>query len=116
MYEVLSKNKIIHKISIPTWQREIIDASILEVEAGTNGFQGGDSGHGSRTYFRLKDICSSDITIRTLTDSFNNPTGVEILLGGDSELRTFMEALEFAVKVLKEESEYESPVIREGED
>jgi hypothetical protein len=116
MYEILSKNKVINRICIPTWQREIINANILEVEAGTNGYQGGDSGHGSRTYFRLKDVCSSDLTVRALSDKFGNPSGVEILLGGDTELKTFIEALEFAIKVFKEESEHASPVIREGED
>jgi hypothetical protein len=116
MYEVISKKKVINRICIPTWWREIFDANIFEIEVGTNGYQGGDSGHGSRTYFRVKDICSSDINVKTLTDKFGDTTGVEVLLGGDSELRTFIEALEFALKVLKEESEHNKPVIREGED
>ena len=57
MYEVTERRrKLEDGTEITTYTREVISCNILQVEAGTNGFQGGDSGHGSRTYFRIKDL------------------------------------------------------------
>ena len=33
----------------------------LGVTVATNGYQGGDSGHGGRTYLSFEDLCSTDI-------------------------------------------------------
>ena len=76
---------------------------ILEVEAGTNGYQGGDSGHGGRTYFRIKDEGSTDMNIQTRSDRYGG-SEVEVILGGDCELETMIRALKFITKVLEEES------------
>lgn len=35
---------------ITTYSREITSANVLEAEAGTTGYMGGDTGHGGRTY------------------------------------------------------------------
>lgn len=53
MYEI-KKNlrKLEDGHEITTYTCEVESVNILKVDAGTNGFQGGDSGHGSRTYFR----------------------------------------------------------------
>ena len=49
MYEIKENNRKIDGMDVTTYTREIYSANVLSVEAGTNGFQGGDSGHGSRT-------------------------------------------------------------------
>ncbi len=87
-----------------TFTREITDANILEVEAGTTGYKGGDSGHGGRTYFRIKDLASTDMRVNTVTDCFGHTDELEVVLGGDTELSTIIKALKFITRVLEEES------------
>lgn len=102
MYEVASKTRRIKGVDVETWEREIIDANILSVEAGTNGYQGGDTGHGGRTYIRISDEGGTDISAKVLKDRYGDTTGIEIALGGDAELSTMIEALKFITKVLEE--------------
>ena len=92
---------------VTTWSREIVNCNILEVEAGTNGYQGGDSGHGSRTYLRLKDLGSTDIRCNVEADQFGCDS-IEIILGGDAELETMKEALRWMLSVLETQSEMEA--------
>lgn len=79
-------------------ETEIVNCNILGVKVATNGYCGGDSGHGSRTYFRLEDLASTNINIRLLKDK----RGVEVMLGGDAELETFIQALRWAADNLEE--------------
>lgn len=102
MYEVTRKARKINGVYVETWERDIIDANILSVEAGTNGYQGGDTGHGSRTYIRISDEGGTDICAKVLKDRYGDTTGIEIALGGDAELSTMIEALKFITKVLEE--------------
>ena len=102
MYEVASKTRRIKGVDVETWEREIIDANILSVEAGTNGYQGGDTGHGGRTYIRISDDCGTDISAKVLKDRYVDTSGIEIALGGDAELSTIIEAFKFITKVLEE--------------
>ncbi len=54
MYEVKENSKILKDgTEITTYSRDVISCNILEVEAGTTGYCGGDTGHGSHTYFRI---------------------------------------------------------------
>lgn len=85
--------------NIITWSRDVVSANILEAEAGTNGFKGGDTGHGSRSFLRLADLGGSDIVCRAV------PDGIEIELGGDCELRTVIEALKWMTSVLEIQAE-----------
>lgn len=104
MYEVIEKRKMLPDgTEISTYTREVISANILEVEAGTTGYMGGDSGHGSRTYFRIQDSASTDMEIRTFVDK-HGCNGFEVFLGGDCELETTIRALKFITKVLEDES------------
>lgn len=89
---------------ITTFSREVVSANILEVEAGTTGFCGGDSGHGGRTYFRIQDLGSTDIRVNTHRDRFGED-GFEVVLGGDCELDTVITALKFITKVLEDQSQ-----------
>lgn len=83
---------------------EIVSANIIEVKAGTNGFCGGDSGHGSRTYFSIADLGSTDITVNQLKVGRCGNVGFEVILGGDCELSTIIEALKFITETLEEKA------------
>ncbi len=88
-------------IKINTLRKDIEGANILTVEAGTNGYKGGDSGHGSRTFIKIEDASSTDIRIKV------NETedGVSLIFGGDSELRTVIESLHFITDTLEKYAE-----------
>lgn len=96
MYEIRESIRDVGNVAITTYKRDVVMANIIEVEAGTNGYCGGDSGHGSRTYFRIQDKGSTDINATALDG------GIEITLGGDSELESIIEALKFVVIVLED--------------
>ena len=115
--------RIIDGIHIETEKSECISANIIGVEAGTTGYCGGDSGHGGRTYFRLSDLASTEMRLSfTSQHSYNNgvveidgkqyqvgsiscsnleASDIQIVFGGDCELDTFIEALEFTLNTLK---------------
>ena len=103
MYEVTSGEREIGGKTIETFKREIYNCNILEVEAGTNGYQGGDTGHGSRTYIRIQDMGGTDIEVRPTPDYTGEEDGVVIALGGDAELTTIIEALNFITQVLDDQ-------------
>lgn len=103
MYEVMKKERLLKDGRLETWERDIVSCNILQVEAGTNGFHGGDGGNGCRTYIRIENLASTSIRVRTLGE--NGGDGFEIVLSGDTELSTMLEALEFIQKVLKDQIE-----------
>lgn len=100
MFAITEGTRRIGGIDVPTYKREIISANILEVEAGTNGYQGGDAGHGSRTYFRIENQGGTDIQVHPL--GRYGDEGFEVSLGGDCELETIIMALKFITKVLED--------------
>lgn len=102
-FSMVSESKTSNKRGFETRTVEITSCNILEVEVGTTGYMGGDSGHGCKTYFRLKDLASTDITVESITDKYGS-SEVIIQLGGDTELQTFIEALKYAVTVLEEQT------------
>ena len=83
---------------VTTYSRVIENANILYAEAGTTGLQGGDTGHGCRTYIAIRDLGGTDISAKTID---NGKGGFEVLLGGDAELATMIEALKFII-ILRE--------------
>lgn len=91
--------------NVVTWARDITNANCLEAEAGTNGFQGGDSGHGSRTFVRIEDMASTDIRCNVQHDAFGKTQAIEIELGGDTELETFITALKWIISILEVQME-----------
>jgi hypothetical protein len=103
----------IDDIDVPLAVKEYHDLCFLKVEVGTNGYQGGDTGHGSRTVLRLENCASCDFRASIvrrgqpvespefLTDIGEPVDRIEIVLGGDSELSRFVDALSFAVKSLE---------------
>ena len=105
MYEVTERRrKLDDGTEITTYTRDEVSCNSLQVEAGTTGYKGGDTGHGGRTYFRIKDEGGTDIDIKPFMDRFGSE-GFEVTLGGDCELETMIRALKFITKVLEEESE-----------
>lgn len=106
MYEIKQGEREVFGRRIPTFSREIYSANILEVEAGTNGYCGGDCGHGSRTYIRITDLGGTCMSVipRALGDQgdLDEGQGVEIMLGGDCELGTIIDGLEFILQALKD--------------
>lgn len=94
-----------------TLKCEFDSCNILEVEVGTTGYMGGDTGHGGRTYLRIKDLASTDLRCRVISEGRMNRfdkaaevSQIEVILGGDTEMETFIEALDFAVKTLKQQA------------
>jgi hypothetical protein len=105
MYEIKeNRRELFDGTEITTYTRDVVSANILQVEAGTTGYIGGDTGHGGRTYFRISDEASTDIHVAPFMDRFGC-NGFEVTLGGDCELETMIRALKFITKVLEEESE-----------
>ena len=102
MYEIKRNTRIVMDSDIETWSREICHANILEVEAGTNGLHGGDAGHGSRAFLRIKDLGGTCMDAVINRDSWGNAEEIAISLGGDAEICSFISALKFAIKVLEE--------------
>jgi hypothetical protein len=88
--------RTIDQREVPTLTKQFHTACILEVEAGTNGAFGGDSGHGSRTYLRFKDLGSFDIRAKASVDGKE----LQIVFGGDFELQEIQSALLFAAEAI----------------
>jgi len=78
--------------------------NILKVQAGTNCPMGGDSGHGGRTVLRIMDMGGSDIRVGINGAAAEPVQSIEIVLGGDCEHDTFVDALDFALRVLSPRS------------
>lgn len=93
--------RFVFDTEILTTSTEIVCANILNVEAGTNGLKGGDSGHGSRTYIRIEDLGGGDISANLIRNQYGDVRGVEISLGGDSELETMADAAKFIAEILQ---------------
>lgn len=103
MYEIKAEDRTLDDgTKITTYCREITNCNILEVIAGTTGYQGGDSGHGGRTFFAIHDLASTDITVELI--GADGCGGFEVTLGGDSELETMIQALKFITKALEDEA------------
>ena len=74
MYEIKENSRILKDgTELTTYTRDVVSANILEVEAGTTGYQGGDSGHGGRTYFRIEDAGSTDMKSAAMSTSMAAP-------------------------------------------
>lgn len=86
-------------------RKDIESANVLRVEADTNGFCGGDSGHGGFTYIAIENIAASDIRFDVFEKECEHQR-LEIRLGGDCELMTIIDGLTIIVDHLKALSGY----------
>lgn len=87
--------------TIPLASTSFESLNILKVDVGTNCPCGGDSGHGGRTILRLTNEASTDMRIRVDGGAQTEIRSVELILGGDTECETLIQALEFALSALK---------------
>ena len=99
---------LIDGITVPVETLGIYDLNVMQVTAGTNGYQGGDTGHGGRTYFSL-GCDATDMRVKVIEKyrgacyETEDADTVEIVFGGDAELDTFIQALEFTLQTLKKQ-------------
>jgi hypothetical protein len=86
-------------MKVVTKTQQFANAAILEVEVGTTGLRGGDTGHGGRTFLRFTDKAGTDMRIKSSEGE------VLLVFGGDAELENLILALQFALDVLNESKE-----------
>lgn len=74
----------------------IVSLNVMEVQVADTGYQGGDAGHGGYVSLRIKDLASTCMEVNgESVDEFT------ITFRGDSERKTFVEALEIAISAIK---------------
>lgn len=73
---------------------------VLKVTAGTNGIQGGDSGHGGKTFIKLQ-MTGGDMSVAVNGKPFDEAEDVVISFGGDWELVDLIDALKFAAESIQ---------------
>ena len=83
MFAISEKNRKIDGIDVTTYTRDIVSCNFLEVEVGTNGYQGG-----------------TDIRVKPLGRYGDD--GFEVIIGGDCELETMITALKFITQALED--------------
>lgn len=105
MREIQRFERKVNGENVVAFKTEMTNCNILSVEAGTTGYCGGDAGHGGRTFFKIKNEASTYWQVYEEKDGWGDTEAVEIQLGGDAELQTIIEALEFIVQVLKDGAE-----------
>ncbi|MBQ9664266.1 MAG: hypothetical protein IJV40_14060 [Oscillospiraceae bacterium] len=105
MYCIDSGFKDINGGHVNTFIRGIAGRSaLLEVEAGTNGYKGGNRQKGSRTYFRLTALNNTDFYARVHNNSRGQPDAVEICFCGDEGIDVFLRALDFARSAISDQA------------
>lgn len=88
-------------VTLPAIRKTFTVANSLEITAATNGYKGGDAGHGSRTVVGFRDRAGTAIEARVIPSSLYGNGGVEIMLAGDCELMVFIDALRYAADSLE---------------
>lgn len=119
---------VVDGIEIKTHHQEIVSCNIIEVEVGTTGHMGGDTGHGGRTYFKIHDSSCTDMRChvkgyskdegRYVDVEIDDASLIELMFGGDTELDTFCEALRIGYDVLSRDAgglDYYEPQISHKE-
>jgi hypothetical protein len=89
--------------------KEITNCNIIKVSVKHNGYCGGDSGHGGFVEIEIKDLAGTDMSIEDVLDTNKNYivkgktqiSNIKLIVQGDSERDTLIEALEFVVLNLK---------------
>ena len=105
MFAISRGSKTINDERVDTFIRSIAgEDTLLEVEAGTNGFHGGGRKSGSRAYFRLTALNKADFFARVRYNDAGQPVSLEICFCGDEGLTALMKALSFAGDVIKEQT------------
>ena len=87
---------------LPAIRKTFNSANVLEVTAATNGYHGGDAGHGCRAMVRFNDLAGTAIKAKVIPESTDGNGGVELMLAGDCELSTLIDGLRFAADALED--------------
>lgn len=96
------------------YDAEIVSANILNAKVRTNGYHGGDAGHGGHSYIELQNSSCSCMQI-TVSDEdgvvFQTEEGesgqsVRIDMRGDTELYTLIKSLRFMADALEDSADY----------
>ena len=96
MYAIDRSEHSINNKTVNTFLRIAADGdTVLEVEAGTTGFSGGDHrDSGSRTYLAL--LCRrGDFFFGPIKDDEDRTVGIRIASCGDDSLAAMLKAIEF---------------------
>lgn len=86
-------------VDVMVFKKCISNANFLDISVGTNCPKGGDAGFGGRTVLRLKN--STSLLVRVDEGNQLEVNEIELIVKGDTECLTMIEALEFAVLTLK---------------
>ena len=97
----MNSKELVGTTHVPTEYKECVSCNVLGVKSGTTGYKGGDSGHGGRTVFKIEDLSSTDLMVSINGSGYFSAKEVGIAFGGDSELSTFIQALEFTLETYK---------------
>jgi hypothetical protein len=92
-------------VKVKVFKKEFVGFCCLKITVGTNTPKGGDAGHGGRTILVIEDGSSCAWEVDVDGQRFDHPNKLTIIMYGDDEARRLVEALEFAVKVLKMQME-----------
>lgn len=82
-------------IYVPTVSNDDGVPEHIYARVGSTGRQGGDSGHGGRIFLRL--ACEGGDFRAEKTSG-----GVDLIVGGDWEMESFVKSLEFALSILQQ--------------
>lgn len=85
-------------------REKVLCCSTLDVDIFTNGFHGGDGGHGCFTQVKL-DLIGSSFEIKEANDET-----IHFVIKGDSELEMFYQSLLF----MKSALEFYEPKLKEA--
>lgn len=98
---------------IISYSAEVYSANVLGVKAGTNGYHGGDAGHGGHSFIEIEDFGSTAMEVSVgdekfydIYDSNRSNAKVRIDVFGDAELSTLIDSLRFMADALEEASDY----------
>ncbi len=87
--------------SIKWKSKTFVSCNILKMLCGTNCPCGGDAGHGGKTILKLEDEACTDWEIYVNGQLVCEcPQTVTLILKGDTENETFIDALKYASKYL----------------
>ena len=89
-------------MGFPIKNAEIFIGDSTFVAAGTNGYQGGDGGHGGRTYLRIVIPDTYDFSFNSQYNDRDGQLTLELVGAGDWELQTMIESLRFMLNSLEE--------------
>jgi len=106
--ETCAAEKRVRSVSgqnVTTWSRDITSCCCMRVEAGTNGPQGGDWGHGNRVFLRLENLGGTGYYCKVDGNEFECPDSIELVLGGDCELDCIKDALRWWLSILEARTE-----------